>query len=296
MTSFFRGNLSHNAAPLWLCLAPAMFIGASMSHAREGPSSAALTVISSSAEAPTVGMEGRLEVLLPEAGLSAKMPDRRTPMLLRIALSRPHGTLTHYDLRYIGRVPGRYDLREYLITTAGRPATSLPALPVSVKGILPVPHNGWLEEQAVGTPSIFGRYRVIATVVVTLWIVAFFVILRVGRKPKLATIGGPVQRPLTFAECLRPLVERAAAGQLSPDEQATLERMLISYWQRRLGLSGVDSAELIGRLRLHPEAGALLRTLEDWLHRPPGSVEVAVEPVLAPYRDLPNLEPAEAAK
>src|SRR5688500_18085210 len=111
MTSFFRRGRSHNTAPLWLCLAPAIFIGTWTSHARQGPS------ISSSAEAPTVGMEGRLEVLLPESGLSAKMPDRRTPMLLRIALTRPHGTLTHYDLRYIGRVPGRYDLREYLITT-----------------------------------------------------------------------------------------------------------------------------------------------------------------------------------
>jgi hypothetical protein len=241
-------------------------------------------------------MEGRLEVMLPEAGLSAKIPDRRSPILLRIALRRPHGTLTHYDLRYIGRVPGRYDLRDYLITKEGRQATNLPALPVTVTGILPVLHNGWLEEQALGAPSIFGGYRVIATIVVTLWILAFFVVMRVGRKPKLATIDKPVQRPPTFAECLRPLVERAAAGQLSPDEQATLERMLITYWRRRLGLSGVDSAELIARLRLHPEAGTLLRALEDWLHRPPGSVEVAVEPVLAPYRNLPAGEPAEAAK
>jgi hypothetical protein len=281
--------------PLFLCVSLGVLLSASTSPGQEAPGANAL-VLSSNTEAPTVGMEGRLEVLLPEAGLTAKTPDRRTPMLLRIAFSRPHGTLMHYDLRYVGRVPGRYDLREYLATADGRPARSLPALTVMVRGVLPERHNGWLEEQRPGPPAISGGYRAIATVAVALWILGFFVIMRVWRKPKVVAVEAPVQRTLTFAECLRPLVERAAAGRLSADEQATLERMLITHWQRRLGLSGVDSAEMIARLRQHPEAGALLRALEDWLHRPPGGVSVALEPVLAPYRDLPAEGPVEAAR
>ncbi|PYV09715.1 MAG: hypothetical protein DMG07_22515, partial [Acidobacteria bacterium] len=150
-----------------------------------------------SREPPTVGMEGRVEVLLPESGLSAKTPDRRTPMLVRIASSRPHGTLTYYDLRYIGRVPGQYDLRAYLAAADGRPATGLPALPVTVKGILPVLHNGWLEEQALRAPSLFGGYRAVATVVAAFWVVAFFLIIRVGRKRKALRIESPVVRPPT---------------------------------------------------------------------------------------------------
>jgi len=217
-------------------------------------------------------------------------------MLVRIASSRPHGTLTYYDLRYIGRVPGQYDLRAYLVAADGRPATGLPALPVTVKGILPVPHNGWLEEQALRAPSLFGGYRAVATVVAAFWVVAFFLIIRVGRKRKALCIESPVVRPPTLAERLRPLVERAAAGQLSANEKAALERMLIAHWQRRLGLGAADGAELIAAIRRHPEAGALLGALEDWLHRPPGSVRVALEPVLAPYRDLPAEEPAEAAR
>jgi hypothetical protein len=106
-------------------------------------------------------------------------------------------------------------------------------------------------------------------------------------------VEAPVQRAPTFAERLRPLVERAAAGGLSADEKAALERMLINHWQRRLGLAGADSGELIARLRQHTEAGALLRALEDWLHRPPGSAKVEVELVLAPYRNLPAQEPEE---
>jgi hypothetical protein len=252
-----------------------------------------LSILSSSVEPPTVGMEGQLEVILPEAGLVAKTPDHKTPLLLRIAHTQPHGTLTRYDLRYIGRVPGKHDLREYLFNTNGLPATNLPAMAVSVSGLLPEQHNGWLEEQALHAPSLFGGYRAVAVVAVVLWVAALFVILRVGRKPKPAPVEAPVQRAPTFAERLRPLVERAAAGGLSADEKAALERMLINHWQRRLGLAGADSGELIARLRQHTEAGALLRALEDWLHRPPGSAKVEVESVLAPYRNLPAQAPEE---
>jgi len=252
--------------------------------------SSAITLLSSNAEPPTVGMEGQLEIILPEAGLTAKTPDHKTPLLLRIAHTQPHGTLTRYDLRYIGRVPGKHDLREYLFNTNGLPATNLPAMAVSVSGLLPEQHNGWLEEQALHAPSLFGGYRAVAAVAVVLWVLALFVIFRVGRKPKPAPVEAPVQRPPTFAERLRPLVERAAAGGLTADEKAALERMLINHWQRRLGLAGTDSGELIARLRQHTEAGALLRALEDWLHRPPGSAKVEVESMLAPYRNLPAEE------
>ena len=255
-----------------------------------------LTVLSSNPTPPTVGMEGQLEVILPEAGLTPRAPDRRAPVLLRIAYTRPHGTLTLYDLRYIGRVPGQFDLRDYLVTTNGIPATNLSALSVSIAGVLPTPHNGWLEEEALHAPSLFGGYRAVAAIVIVLWIGAFFVILRVGRKPKPVAVAAPVQRPPTFAERIRPLVESAAAGRISADEKATLERMLITHWQRRLGLREANGEQLIARLREHGEAGALLRALEDWLHRPPGNATVQVESVLAPYRDLPMEETSEVAR
>jgi len=254
-----------------------------------------LTVLSSNAT-PTVGMEGQLEVILPEAGLTPRAPDRRAPLLLRIAYTRPHGTLTLYDLRYIGRVPGQFDLRDYLVSRDGIPATNLSALVVSIAGVLPTPHNGWLEEEALRAPSLFGGYRVVAAIVIVLWIATFFVILRVGRRPEPAAVVAPVRRPPTFAERIRPLVESAAAGSISADEKATLERMLITHWQRRLGLLEANGEQLIARLREHREAGALLRALEDWLHRPPGNSTVQVESVLAPYRDLPTEETSEVAR
>lgn len=275
----------HCAKSLFLGLA--LIIIPPVSLAQTVSTSPAITVLSSNAEPPTVGMEGQLEIILPESGLTAKTPDYKTPLLLRIAHTQPHGMLTRYDLRYIGRVPGKHDLRHYLFNTNGFPATNLPALTVAVSGVLPEQHNGWLEEQALHAPSLFGGYRAAAAVAVVLWVLALFVIIRLGHKPKTAPVETSVLRPPTFAERLRPLVERAAAGGLTADEKAALERMLINHWQRRLGLAGADSGELIARLRQHTEAGALLRALEDWLHRPPGSAKVDVESVLAPYRNLP---------
>ena len=253
-----------------------------------------ILILSSNSSPPTVGMEGQLDVALPLAGLSTKPGDHRTPMLLRIAHTQPHGTLTRYDLRYIGRVPGKHDLRNYLFTPDGSPATNLPALNVNIAGLLPNPHNGWLEEQAQQTPSLLVGYRRALMVVVALWVIAFFVIWRLGRRNQPAANAAPVHREPTFAERIRPLVERAAAGSLSPDEKATLERMLITHWQRRLNLTSASGDELILRLRQHNEAGVLLRALEDWLHRPPGRGEVRVEEFLAPYRQLADAPPQGA--
>jgi len=257
-------------------------------------SAQSIIVLSSNSTPPTVGMEGQLDVALPIAGLTTKPGDHRAPLLLRVAHSQPHGTLTRYDLRYLGRVPGRHDLRDYLFTADGVAATNLPPLPVTVAGLLPNPYNGWLEEPARHVPSLFSGYRLTLAVIFLLWILAFFGIWRSGRRAKPVASTAPVVREPTFAERLRPLVERAAAGTLSADEKATLERLLITHWQRRLNLTRASGEELILRLRQHPEAGVLLRALEDWLHRPPGRGEVRVDELLAPYQHLADPQPPEA--
>ena len=270
----------------WSSLAALCLIGASVL-------SCSGQVLSSNLTPPTVGMEGRLEVILPEAGLQAVAADHRAPMVLRIASTQPHGALTRYDLRYIGRVPGAHDLREHLVISNGGPTTNLPALEVEVAGILPSPHNGWLEEQSRRIPRLFGGYRALVIAAAAIWVAALFIILRISRKPRPTEAEAPVSREPSFADRLRPLVEQAAAGRLTADGKAALERMLITHWQCRLRLQSIHGEELMNRLRSHPEAGALLRTLEDWLHRPPGHGPVEVETVLAPYRNLPAEEPAE---
>src|SRR5262245_56614064 len=98
-----------------------------------------------------------------------------------------------------------------------------------------------LEEQSIGTPALFGGYKGIAILVGILWVLALLVFFRFGKKKKKVAAAHETQPEPTLAERLRPLLERAAAGKLSADEKAMLERMLITHWQRRLGLVGKGS-------------------------------------------------------
>ena len=48
----------------------------------------------------------------------------------------------------------------------------------------------------------------------------------------------------------------------------------------------MPAAAALAALRAHPEAGALLRALEQWLHSPEGAADADVEALLRPYRDV----------
>ena len=92
-------------------------------------------------------------------------------------------------------------------------------------------------------------------------------------------------KPVTLADRLRPLVDKALAGTLNQGQHAELERLLIGYWRKRLKLEQCAPAEFMPLLRNHEEAGPLLRRLEDWLHRPAGTAEpVDLSALLEPYQ------------
>ena len=117
-----------------------------------------------------------------------------------------------------------------------------------------------------------------AWVIVVAWLVF-------GRRRKEPVAVVAPSRVETFADRLRPLVERAARGELSSDGQAQLERMLVNHWRQKLGVEDLPMTEALARLKASPESGELVRALESWLHRPPGTAEVDVAALLAPYRE-----------
>jgi hypothetical protein len=131
-------------------------------------------------------------------------------------------------------------------------------------------------------------------VVGVLW-VGLLVPLIFWRRQKRVKVEAAAPARKTFADRLRPLIDRAANGTLTVEEKGKLERMLLWYWQQRLDLTGDSPAEAIAALRRHQQAGELLRALEQWLHRRPGSTATAtadVNALLMPYRDAPD--PGEA--
>jgi hypothetical protein len=239
-------------------------------------------------------MPERTEVILPGPELEAiPRDDRASPIVLRVVRVAPHGSMRRYELEYSGLEPGEYDLRDFLRRKDGSSIADLEPIPITIRAILP---PGQIEPNAPvarPTPRPWG-YRTLVFVSATLWLLGLAYLLFGGRRRR--TPAAPVAlRPRTLAERLRPLVEGAVAGDLDAAGRAELERLLIGYWRRRLGLEGIDPARSLTILRDHAEAGPVFRRLEHWLHRPPGSSteEVDIAGLLEPYRDLPadRMEP-----
>jgi hypothetical protein len=245
-------------------------------------------------ETPTVGLEGRVEVVLPGTRLEARPVEHKAKIILRVAETRPRADSLFYDLRYVGLVPGNYDLRNHLIRADGSTTNDLPPIPVSIAPLLPANHNGQLIEEPVSALGRLAGYKTLMMAAAVVW-VALLVPLVWRRRTRVLSESPPPSEP-TLAERLRPLVEQAAHGTLSRDGQAQLERMLLNHWRQRLGLEGLSMAEALVRLREHSEAGELLRALESWLHRPPGTATVDVNAMLAPYRNPPAKAPAQAGR
>jgi hypothetical protein len=242
----------------------------------------------------TVGMPARIDQLvLPGPELEATpIEDRRTPVVVRIVNSYPHGSAFRYDLVYYGLEPGRYDLKDYLRRKDGSPAKDLPSILVSVEPVLP---PGQVEPHRLELASspFLGGYRLLVLIGGITWSAGLLAILLLGRHRR-AEAEAVASRPLTLADRLRPLVDAAMAGKLSGGQHAELERLLIGYWRRRLKLEQAAPARFMAVLRDHEEAGPLLRQLENWLHRPAGTAEpVDVAALLRPYQAIPADQPED---
>jgi hypothetical protein len=248
------------------------------STATDGPTSAT----------PTVGMPSRIEQLvLPGTELEARpIEDRQGKLVLRVIDVFPHGSAFRYNLAYYGLEPGEYDLRDYLRRKDGGPTADLPKIPVKVLAILP---PGQIEPHRLEpTPAAFGGgYRLGMILAGVAWFAGLIAIVLIGRRHRGPSVAEDQSGGPTLADRLRPLVEGAMAGTLGQGQHAELERMLIGYWRRRLGLESASPARAIAEIRSDERAGPLLHRLEEWLHRPDREGEVDVAALLEPYRDLP---------
>ena len=241
---------------------------------------------------PTVGMEGKVEVVIPGSRLEAKPVDDKAPLVVRIASATPQDDATTYDVRYIGLVPGNYDLKHYLLRVDGSTNVRIPPIPVTVLGVLPENHKGELADPGGSPLRFLGAYKWAIIAVGALWLATLYPLIFAKRK-RAAVIVDTAPPPPTLADRLQPLVQQAAEGKLSTEGKGQLERLLLSHWRERLQLADASMVDALTRLRQHREAGALLRALEDWLHRPPGTANVDVAAVLAPYRSIPAPTTAE---
>lgn len=230
----------------------------------------------------TVGMRAVLQqVVLPGSELVPAPSDSKSPVLVRVLGTWPHGDGHRYDLEWTGLEAGRFDLVRWLVRKDGTPADGLPPLEVEVDSLLP-PGQVEPADLAPTAPERLGGYRTLQIAAGVLWAAGLLAILFVGRRFRRTRAA--VSAPPTLADRLRPLVERVVAGGADVAAQAELERLLLAFWRERLDLREHKAGDAIAVIRRHPEAGALLRQIEAWLHQPlpPAGIDPAT--LLAPYR------------
>jgi hypothetical protein len=238
------------------------------------------------AESSNIGIEGNTTVELPRPDYRPRPLDDRTELILRVenVTKTPAGRY-RYDFHYMGLEPGAYQLADYLVLPDGSPAADLGEMRLQVQAVLPEDHDGKLSAYLPRPFPFIGGYRAALGLLGVLWLggIAWFAYSYRRRKPP-APPPPPAPAP-TFAERLRPLVEAAAAGALSVEGKAQLERLLMGYWRDALRLPDATRvADALARLKQHPQAGAILRALERWLHQRGGADDGEIAGLLEPYR------------
>jgi hypothetical protein len=224
------------------------------------------------------------QVLLPGSELTGRpVESREAKVVVRVLDSFAHGDGYRYDLEATGFEPGVHNLSESLVRKDTTATADLPPVWVEITSQLPAgqvkPH-----QLPPTVPKVTGYYTGLMIAAAGLWILGLLGILFWGRG-KETHLSGKDRKP-TVADRLRPLLERAAAGELSNDERASLERVLLAFWRKKLRLEKLPPAQLYPQLRQHPEAAGLLLQMEQWLHAPGASEGLDWQQLLEPYRTM----------
>ena len=273
-----------------LLLGPLLLASTAPGSSPPGPPSLA-AVQSEPIARTSVGMRVRIEEQpIPGPQLRAKpvADPGRADAIVRVLNVFPHGSGWRYNLEVTPLVEGTLDLSGLMEPVEADAAWDPPRLKIEVEALLAedvVEPN----ELAVPAPDGVGGYSTAMTVLGILWAAGLVALVTVGRKRGGKEDGPAIAAPLTLADRLAPLVERARSGELDTAQQAELERLLLAHWRDRRDLGAAPVAEAVASLRQDEEAGPLFLQLERWLHRPDsGGGAVDLGELLAPYRGTPD--------
>ncbi len=244
----------------------------------------------------TVGIEGTLLYRYRGPELRAQPVDDKSPIVVRIVQTADDNGATLYDLRFIAKKAGKFDLRRSLQRLDSKPlsdgvAEVTPAV-VQINSILPPSFDGQVSQVNLVAVPRLGGYTLTLIALGTLWLAvpAYFILRRILRKAPAPPPPPPVLP--TLADQLRPLVEAAIAGNASIADRAKLEMLLIAHWRDTLGLRNIPHRAAILKLREHDEASAILTAVEGWLHKPrnPGDPAPDLAPMLERYRSAAPID------
>ncbi|MCR9198238.1 MAG: hypothetical protein NXI04_06315 [Planctomycetaceae bacterium] len=216
----------------------------------------------------TVGMEGFMkQVVLPGSELTVREVDpRRTPVALRIDAVFPHGDELRYDLTFFGLEPGSHNITDYLVRKDGSATDDLPALPVTIKSLLPAddvrpsaPPQGFLTR--------IGGYQTAMILAGVIWLLGLFAILFLGRGKQDPSAETTAVAEVSEVEQIRRLINEAMeAEELSADRKAQLDMKVLNFWRSRRHIEDASVSDALEQLREDEQAGPLLAGLERWFY------------------------------
>ncbi len=233
------------------------------------------------------------QVVIPGSELEVlPLRDDHLPVVLKIDQTWPHGSDFRYDFSFYGLEKGTFDLRDYLRRKDGSPLQINQPLTVTIESVL---SEDTFEPSAVKSTRLPepGGYRNTMVALGVIWSIGLVALIGSMRKRKQnrQDTSGQTTGP-TLAEKLEPLVKEAATGTLSKEQQAQLERLLLTYWNQRLDLKQDRPADRIRQLKDHNEAGPLIKAVEKWLHSREQVDDSEIQSLLKPYRSI-TLETSE---
>lgn len=224
------------------------------------------------------------EIYIPGGEVKPKpRRDHKPPLTVRLLETKPAQDGFRYDFEVQGFEPGPHNLADYL---EGPEGTVIPAIPLEITTPLDpgitVPHT-----IDPGTLPKLGGYRNMMILLGAVWLAGLAAIL-FWKKKKTITSGTAGTAQATLAERLRPLLDTAAKGDLTSDDRAKLDRLIIGHWREKLPeIAALSPAEAMAKLRTHPEASPLILAMERWLHARDTRLDTKeIETLLAPYQKI----------
>jgi hypothetical protein len=214
-----------------------------------------------------LGVEEAVIIRYSGPRLVARPYRRGASVNLRIANETQQGNVRVYDVRYVVSLPGEFELTEYLTSADGRPTSDLPSFKVRGLTSLTKDIETRIQEiEEVGVHVWHWYYETLASlgVVWISWLMGLIFIGRPKRPPKITPPPPPPSVAERIARYLIALKER----ELTVDEKAELEVLLLEHWRDRLDLRDGRMAEACRQIQNSDDLGTPYEKLLAWLHVP----------------------------
>ena len=204
--------------------------------------------------------------------------DHSSSLVIRILQTKSASEGYRYDLEVYGLDPGSHLLKDYLHYIHDQsPVTDLKT-ELKITTIHPLDSIPSPKEISHTPPEPLGGYRTLIIVAGVIWSLIFLSIIFYRKKQPTSKQEIIIEK--TLQERLSPLVTASAKGELSSEEQAHLERLIMGHWKQKLPNHSFT------QLRQHPDSSPLILKLEQWLHSPnPTITQHEISDILAPFSE-----------